>query len=155
MFCNAPEQILEILEHTNVTYNYHRFCVTEQTWKDHKLNDIWRILATNKDIDGKEFISVFESEKNPFYGLEFHPEKNLYEFKPGMNIPHSQEASLVSQYFANFFVNEARKNDHAFESLQTLRQSLIYNYSPYYTGKENSAYEQLYMFKETDFVDVL
>jgi len=50
---------------------------------------------------------------------------------------------------ANFFVNEARKSDHAFKDAQTEQKYLIYNYSPEHTAMTNKAlknFEQCYMF---------
>jgi hypothetical protein len=38
--------------------------------------------------------------------VQFHPEKNAYEWKKTSNNPHTANAILVQQYFANFFVNE-------------------------------------------------
>ncbi len=45
-------------------------------------------------------------------------------------VPHFPDAILVSQSFANFFVNEARKSNHTFKNAQTLKQSLIFNHCP-------------------------
>lgn len=106
------------------------------------------MLSTNKvDID---FISSFESKKYPFYGIQFHPEKNIYEFKSSLNIPHSSSAVKVSQYFANFFIDECKKNNHKFSTFADEQKALIYNYRPIFTGLKNASYEQLYMFTEED-----
>lgn len=101
----------------------------------------------NKDKNDLEFISAFESKLYPFYGIQFHPEKNQFEFIEGKNIPHSLKSVRMSQYFANFFVEEARKNDNAFADWLHEQSALIYNYNPAFTGLQNSTYEQLYVFK--------
>jgi gamma-glutamyl hydrolase len=49
---------------------------------------------------------------------------------PNEGINHSAEAVAVSQYTANFFVNQARKNNHKFSSYQEEEAALIYQYSP-------------------------
>ena len=60
---------------------------------------------------------------------------------------HSFDAVVASQYFGNFFVNEARKSAHRFESLQEEQKHLIYNYAPIYSGKAGrSSFEQIYVF---------
>lgn len=146
LFSNASEEILNILGSRNVTWNYHQFCFSVESFENLGLTNNWQILSTNKDIHGIEFISVIESKNYPFYGVQFHPEKNLFEFKQGHHIPHNKEAVLVSQYFANFFVEECRKNNHSWVAAN----DLIYNFSPRYTGIFNSSYEQLYVFKEED-----
>jgi gamma-glutamyl hydrolase len=74
-----------------------------------RLYDDWRFMTTNEDSDGLEFISTLEHIKYPLYGLQFHPEKNIYEWKEGKVHPHSAEAIRAAQYFANFFVNEGKR----------------------------------------------
>lgn len=70
------------------------------------LTDEFHVLSLNRDKEGLEFISTLEHKRYPFYGVQFHPEKNLYEWVTGKNIPHGCNATLAAQYFANFFINE-------------------------------------------------
>lgn len=148
LFSPASKAIVDILRKESVTYNYHQFCITEAKFDEFGLNKEWRILSTS--VADIEFISSFESQKYPFYGLQFHPEKNVYEFKSSLNIPHGSSAIKVSQYFANLFVDESRKNNHKFPSWAVEQKALIYNYKPAYTGQKNASYEQLYMFTKDD-----
>jgi gamma-glutamyl hydrolase len=74
------------------------------------LHDDWRFLTTNEDSGGLEFISTLEHRVYPIYGLQFHPEKNVYEWREDKRHPHSAEAIRVSQYFGNFFVNEGKEH---------------------------------------------
>lgn len=150
MFGTASESIIHLLESKNLTSNYHRKCVTKQILKDHGIMDQLRILSTNNDKNGLKYISAFESIRYPFYGLQFHPEKNLYEWMRTKHIPHGKYASQISQYFANFFVNEARKNCNQFSDKNEEAQALIYNYVPTYTALQNSSFEQCYYFKIKD-----
>lgn len=66
----------------------------------------FRILSFNHDINNIKFISSLEHISFPFYGLQFHPEKNSYEWAIKKNIPHGELATKISQYFADFFVDE-------------------------------------------------
>ncbi|CAL1686453.1 unnamed protein product [Lasius platythorax] len=150
LFKQAPLDIVRILDKENVTANYHQFCVTMEDLRRVNLTDEFRVLSLNRDKEGLEFISTLEHMRFPFYGVQFHPEKNLYEWVTGKNIPHGRNATLVAQYFANFFVNEARKNSHEFATEQEAKQSLIYNYPVTYTALENSTFQQCYMFKKSD-----
>jgi hypothetical protein len=58
-------------------------------------------------------------------------------------IPHTLAAMQMSQYFANVFVNECRRNGNA---LENATQWLFYNYSPTYTGKTGGYFQQTYTF---------
>ncbi len=42
----------------------------------------------------------------PFYAIQFHPEKNGFEWTTKEDIPHSESAVSVMQALANFFVQE-------------------------------------------------
>ncbi|CAH1987392.1 unnamed protein product [Acanthoscelides obtectus] len=150
MFSKAPDEVINILKTKNVTYNFHRFCLTEETLRGDKLLQEWKVTSTDKDINGIEFVSSMENSKYPFYGVQFHPEKNVFEFKAGVGIPHSVEAVKVTQYFANFFVEECRKNGNKFPDHNLEERTLIYNYQPIYTGMKGSAYEQTYVFEKSD-----
>lgn len=85
----------------------------------------------------------------------FHPEKPQFEFKVNNrvgNINHDQWAIIVSQYFANFFVNETRNNCFRFKNKLEESEHLIYNYNKYleYTGNdEHSSFEETYSFPES------
>lgn len=42
----------------------------------------------------------------PIYGVQFHPEKNGFEWVADEVIPHSQHAVRIMQNLADFFVQE-------------------------------------------------
>ena len=44
--------------------------------------------------------------KYPFYGTQWHPEKNQFEWTSLEALNHSREAVLIAQYVANFFVDQ-------------------------------------------------
>ncbi|XP_043477610.1 gamma-glutamyl hydrolase A-like isoform X2 [Leptopilina heterotoma] len=143
MFKNAPKKVVHILHSENVTANFHRFCVTKSDLEKVHLTDVFNVMSLNYDKNGFEFISTIEDKKYPFYGIQFHPEKNVYEWVEGKNIPHGKNPTIVNQYFANFFVDEARKNLHKFNDKNDEINSLIYNYPVTYT---KSSFVQCYLF---------
>jgi gamma-glutamyl hydrolase len=150
LFSDAPAPLLENLKTKNITYNYHRYCLFESDLKKYNILNDWRIISTNKDVNGIEFVSTMEHLKYPFFGTQYHPEKNTFEFKKPSGIPHCTEAIELAQYLGNFFVKEARKNNHTFSNSKTEDDSLIYNYNPVYSAS-NTSYEQLYLFKNGDY----
>lgn len=146
LFGNASNDTIQILKTKNVTVNLHKYCITEHSLNAHGVAREFRVTSYNMDNNGLQFISSLEHKQYPFYGLQFHPEKNLYEWKLNLKIPHSFNAVQVGQYFANFFVNEARKSEHTFPNSEMEKRKLIYNYSPTYTGLNNTSFEQCYLF---------
>jgi len=55
----------------------------------------------------------FSAYDYPFYGVQWHPEKNSFEWTSQEAINHSKEAVMVTQYFADFFVNQGKQLLHA------------------------------------------
>ncbi|EDV95716.1 gamma-glutamyl hydrolase [Drosophila grimshawi] len=147
LFGGASEDLITKLSVENVTYNYHQWCYTEQSFEVPPLNNSWRIISLNHDLNGIEFVSTIEHLRYPFYGVQFHPEKALYEFVSA-KVPHTPSAVQSGQYFADFFISEARRNPHVFKNATEQAQSLIYNYKPEYTALVGSSYIQQYVFGE-------
>ncbi|RLW12982.1 hypothetical protein DV515_00000290 [Chloebia gouldiae] len=121
---------------------YHK--ALENFTNNEKLRNFYKVLTTNTD-DELEFISTMEAYKYPIYGMQWHPEKNPFEWKNSPGIPHSPSAVRAAYYMADFFVNEARKSMHHFSSEEEETKELIYNYNPVYTGTF-SAFQQTYFF---------
>lgn len=82
----------------------------------------------------------------PFYGIQFHPEKNIYEWVRNRNISHSARAIKANSYFGDFLVGQARMSQHSFANVDEENSKVIYNYNLKYTGLKGSAYEQIYAF---------
>ena len=147
MFQNLTDKLFQDMKTENVTINYHGWCLTKENFNASDLKDKYKILAINHDQRNLEFISIIEAINYPFFGVQFHPEKPLFEFvykKHHCRIPHHEAAIETGQYFANFFVNECRKSHHVF-NLDMYRDQLIYNFQPDYTiDYEN--FEQMYFF---------
>jgi hypothetical protein len=80
-------------------------------------------------------------------GTQWHPEKNAFEWNPKESIPHSADAVGVMQWVANFFVSEARKNDHAFASVEAETEALIFNYATTFT---NAGFTEEYIWPQPD-----
>ncbi|XP_071796479.1 gamma-glutamyl hydrolase-like [Asterias amurensis] len=145
MYSAAPESIINTLKTENVTLNHHHLSLTPTNFsKNAALTGFYRVLSTSLDIKGVEFISSLEAYKYPIYGVQFHPEKNCFEWKDD-NIDHSQDAVKVTQYFADFIVSEARKSNHAFKTEAEANSFLIYQYTPVYISNVSS-FEQAYFF---------
>lgn len=145
MFRNVPKDLLEALASEPLTANFHHWSISVKNFSfSDKLRSFYNVLSTNMDGD-LEFISSMEAYRYPIYAVQWHPEKNPFEWKNKQGIPHSPMAIKAAFYMADFFVNEARKNFHNFSSEADEAKALIYNYNPVFTGSV-SAFEQTYIF---------
>ncbi|XP_072033902.1 gamma-glutamyl hydrolase-like [Amphiura filiformis] len=144
---NMPSGILQTLVLKNITANRHNWSMTTKNFSSNaQLTKFYRILSTNFDDKGVEFISTMEAYEYPIYATQWHPEANQFVWVTSRTVPHSLEAVRASQQMANFFVNEARKNQHKFESKEEESSQLIYNYSPVVLGDVSEG-NQIYIFQ--------
>ncbi len=91
-----------------------------------------------------------EAFNYPFYGVQYHPERNAFEWDLPEKLDHSADAVAAMQYLGKFFVNEARQSSHKFDSIQDETKALIYNYSPLFTGiieTDDYPEQQTYVFQ--------
>lgn len=85
------------LKHDYIPYFNHGYGISLSAFmKCRGLRDSFRILSTSHDREGKEYISMIEGTVLPFYGVQYHPEKNA--------------AGL--EWMADFLVSELRKSTH-------------------------------------------
>lgn len=148
MFSQMPATTILYLRTLNVTVNFHHKCLTPQNFAESGLSDQYKLLATSRDSLGMEYIALLEHRDLPIFTSQFHPEKNPFEWADDTNhdsIPHTPEAVESAQYFAKFFVNQARLNIQSFNSKEEEEGALIYNYQPVFTGS-TSGFVQAYLF---------
>jgi len=147
IFGKADKQIIDILSQQSVTLNNHVWGVPPSSYvTDSKLRTFYKVLSTSVDRNNKVFVSTIEAVKYPFYALQWHAEKPLFEWNPVEVINHSTDSVMANQYIADFFVSEARKSMHKFSSPKEEYSSLIYNYQPTYTASFDQ-FDQIYFFK--------
>ncbi|KAG7374962.1 peptidase C26 family protein [Nitzschia inconspicua] len=117
------DYIYDAVVHHNITLNNHHIAIRPNVFRDTPqllVSQYWKITSTNLDLQGKPFVSTMEPidpSVLPVYGVQFHPEKNAFEYGlyPNTNIPyeaidHSPPGIAMSTYMASFFVQLAREN---------------------------------------------
>lgn len=135
LFEKATQRIMNALLFENVTFNSHHRGVPPAEWMKPELWKTLKVLATSFDEDGKEFVSVVEGVNGlPWFGVQFHPEKNAFEHgflpsgQPAVLALHTPNAIAVTQFLSNFFVQQARKNIRSFRTVADEAKRLIYGH---------------------------
>lgn len=115
MLCDAPskhftkEEIKRIEGGENVCMFHNKsFVMGEKYMKQY--NKFLKVTATTKK-NGKEYVSMYQFLSLPFYGVQFHPEKIIYEWLQD-GIPHNNDAIMFSKKLCNIFMLECDKNYH-------------------------------------------
>ncbi|KAF3695634.1 Gamma-glutamyl hydrolase [Channa argus] len=146
MFKDFPDELMKALTSEPLTGNFHRFGVTVKTFQENeRLHNFFSLLSTNVAENGVHFVSTIEGKRYPFYGVQWHPEVNRFQWNRKLNFPHSRHAVQLSSLLAEFFVNEGRRSLHQFDNPEEEDSSLIYNYTPVYAANF-TAYQQIYFF---------
>jgi len=149
-FGSLAESSYKDAEEQNITAHFHKYGVNPKDFDDFpKVKEAFKILATSVDRKRVHFVSAMEGIKLPFYGLQYHPEKVIFEWSETVNIPHSYAAVKFSQNIANVFVEQARQNKNKFRNFAEARQYVISKEVPYYTGnlvKAHSPFVQIFVY---------
>jgi len=57
-----------------ILYFNHHYAITSAYYKTNaQLKSFWKVLSTTTTSYSEEFLSVFEAQAYPFYGVQFHP----------------------------------------------------------------------------------
>ncbi|KAM3610596.1 uncharacterized protein V6R79_006382 [Siganus canaliculatus] len=146
MFQGFPTELMTALSQEPLTGNFHHYGVTVKTFQENEeLHGFFSVLSTNVADNGVDFVSTIEGKRYPFYGVQWHPEVNRFQWDRKLNFPHSPHAIELSALLSEFFVTEGRRSLHHFNNPEEEASSLIYNYTPVYAANF-TGYEQLYFF---------
>ncbi|XP_027339799.1 gamma-glutamyl hydrolase-like isoform X1 [Abrus precatorius] len=147
VFQSFPEDLLPHLETDCLVLHNSRYGISPRRLQyNKKLSSFFEILTTSKDTDDKIFVSTARGKNYPVTIFQWHPEKNTYEWATSSKAPRTEDAIRVTQSTANFLASEARKSSNKPDA-QEVRDNLIYNYSPTYSGKAGKGYDEVYLFE--------
>jgi gamma-glutamyl hydrolase len=148
LFRSFPPKLLTALAKENLTFNSHDHGLLVSEYQSNRaLHSFFEMLSFNEAPAGQIFVSSMQARNYPFYGTQWHPEKNNFEWSQNAdysNMPHSPNAIMASQATADLFLSEARKSGHVFP--EERRDELIDSAELLYTGKGDWFYEQVYVF---------
>ncbi|CAI2372122.1 unnamed protein product [Moneuplotes crassus] len=140
LFNVIPNYLINALQSENITYNHHHDGIFPSIWNKYPiLRDHYYLLGTSYDEKGVEYVALIESKHYPIWGLQFHPEKPLYDWNPDLQIPHSPSALQLSQFLSDFFIRQASYNSNKFDSAQDAFDHTIEQVAaslPMYSPKE-------------------
>ena len=105
------------------------------------LSPYFRIISNSTSPSKQKFIGALEAKKFPFYAVQFHPEKTIFEWEVE-EISHNQTAIDFSHYIARFFSLEVKKNSTEFNDTSLC----ISNFTLEPNTLSNKIFEEIYYF---------
>lgn len=137
---------LSLQSGVGIVYFNHIYAVSTTYHQNNQIfRDFWNIVSTSTSSYNEVFISGAESKEYPIYGVQFHPEKNLYEWT--VNADRSDNGAEVVQILSNKFVEKARASKNRFSSPEDFYKTSIYNYK---TQVTNKGFTAIYLFHEVN-----
>lgn len=143
LYKNIPQNILNAIQKENITFNSHHDGVLPGTYSKYPALQDYMVLAVSYDNKKVEYAATIEHKKYPIYAHQYHPEKNAFIWVESLVVPHTMNAIALEQYYANFFVNEAKKNMNSFASDEEAFPFLIENATVELTKTES---QDIYLF---------
>ena len=123
--------VYQAVQQHNVTFHNHQLGISPTKFVQNRhLNQTFVITSQNHDQRGRPFVSSIEPRKSsswasfylPFYGVQYHPEKNAFEYgilpssspaQPYEVINHSPTGVAFSLALAQLVVQLARRSQRA------------------------------------------
>ena len=142
---NVMDKTLEYdIQHETLTYFDHNHTIGFNEWeKNENLRTNFTITSFTDNGNSTPYAASVEGTQMPVFGTQFHPEKPGFEWANKANINSSSQAVELQQYYANFFVNETRRNNKTISNKFIERLS-IWNWKPFHFY--DSAYYKTYLF---------
>ena len=75
----------------------------------------YKILADYKANEGRTYVSIIEHNTFPFFGVQFHPEKNMFDHSEYFLADHSRESVQLGQIFQKYLFKLLENNPKVFE----------------------------------------
>lgn len=95
-----------------------------------------------------EVVAAIQHRKYPIVGVQFHPEKILFEHKNVVNIQLTRNSARASQELSRIIFETALRNKNFFGSRAEQERLEFKNF---YDKKSSTVFETLYFFKESEF----
>jgi gamma-glutamyl hydrolase len=108
--------VMEDLSQNDIGIYGHSFGTFPETYASNSvINEAFDVLATSLDLNGVEILAIIEWKKYPFFAVQFHPERNMFNWEKEVYV-HSLESLEASSYLSQAFATAARKNINKFSS---------------------------------------
>jgi len=136
--------VKESLEKNSLSYFSHMWGITiDDFTSNENLNENFSIIAYYEK-DGHKIVSAIQHRTMPIFGVQFHPEKILFEHKLRVGVHLTRESSMASQELSRILFDFALENHNHFKSGKHLELMEMKSFNSH---KTNSVFESVYIFK--------
>ena len=124
LYKNAKNPLIKLDKNNEITKNAkifmnHRYGFLMEKETIDVFSKYLDIISINKDRNRREYVSTIKFKKYPFWGVQWHPEKVIYEHKD-THIEHSLENIKFATLWSEFFIRECMKSPNHFKDKELL-----------------------------------
>jgi gamma-glutamyl hydrolase len=87
-----------------------------------------------------------EAHRYPFFGVQYHPERSIFNWNPFEAIDHSHHTIAASQYVGRRFIMSAAQSRHRFADEDAENAAMIDNFAPFFSRRYMRVNMQMYFF---------
>lgn len=118
MFSNFDDNFKNDLK-TPCIFMSHHWGIPYNDYNYSFYSQFLTILSTNTSDEGNEYISTIKFNNYPFFGVQWHPEKPLFEYG-NPKVPHTQFSKYLSYSFVTMFVESCKRNQNQLRDTRLL-----------------------------------
>ena len=138
-FGSMPATVLDDVETKPYARESHTWGVSlEALTAEPGLRDAVDVLSLSADPEGRVYVSSYEHRTLPFAAVQWHPEKNAFEWGDKLHIPHTDGALAVTHAVARWLSRHARASAAAPRDVLEEDDALIYNHPAAFTGRHEN-----------------
>lgn len=132
-------------------FNHENGFVEPHFVKNSYLAQNYNVIATanTKHKNGQKIVAVIEHKKYPFFGVQFHPEKNKFEHHASVIADREEEALNICDEMANMFLSQIKKGNS--RKTQQAQDWILQERSMRYTlfvETNVGVFDEIYFFKK-------
>lgn len=91
-------------------FNHNHGFLLSNLQDSHTFNNEFRVLATTILKDEQEILSMVEHKRYPWFGVQFHPEKTIYEHDENLNLKKTKMSFQVTNKLGQYILHMIKMN---------------------------------------------
>jgi gamma-glutamyl hydrolase len=145
LFGLLSKEEIQLLNQVDSIAKFHNLGFSPEFYKRFPvLKGFFLVSSYSYDKNGNIYVATVEGIKYPIYGVQFHPEKIIYDRHAENDIPQNWVSTKLSQTFGVFFVNEARLNNNTMTDEELQKYGYIDTYKTLPIKVNQGKYEYKY-----------